>query len=69
MGRSVVIKVRLDKYVNRNEGKKKRLLWDICWRLFGATTPRAEHDISDPRFELKTGAITIGDNAWIGLCR
>ena len=133
-----MIKVRLDKYVNRNEGKKKRLLWDICWRLFGATTPRwmlqgwrcrllrffgakvgrgvsvhggariwlphnleigehswvgdlaniycvapirigahavvseaaflctAEHDISDPRFELKTAPITIGDNAWVG---
>lgn len=133
-----MIKVRLDKYVNRNEGKKKRLLWDICWRLFAATTPRwmlqgwrcrllrlfgakvgqgvsvhggariwmphnleigesswvgdhaniycvapirigahavvseaaflctAEHDISDSRFELKTAAITVGDNAWIG---
>lgn len=133
-----MIKVRLDKYVNRHGGKKIRLLWEVVWRLFGATTPRwalqgwrrnllrlfgakigkaasihggariwmpenltigenswvgdhanlycvapirigrhaivsegsylctAEHDIASPKFELRTAAIEVGDNAWIG---
>lgn len=133
-----MIMVRLDKYINRHAGKKKRLLWEVVWRVLGATTPRwalqgwrrnllrlfgakigagasvhgaariwmpknvtigehswvgdhanlysvgeirigahavvsegaflctAEHDITSPKFELRIGPITIGDNAWIG---
>lgn len=133
-----MIQVRLDRYVNRHTGKVKRLVWEVMWRLLGATTPRwmlqgwrrwliniaggklaksvqvhgaariwtprnlvigehswvgdhanlycvnsitigahavvsegafictAEHDITNPRFELKTAPIVIGDNAWVG---
>lgn len=32
----------------------------------GAFVCTAEHDITSPRFELKTAAIEIGDMAWIG---
>lgn len=132
------MKVELSRYVNRHEGKAIRLMWEVVWRLFAATTPRwmlhgwrrfllkafgasvgegvqvhggakvwmpkhlkigvgswigeganlycvapiaigansivsegafictAEHDISSPRFQLKTAPITIGDMVWIG---
>ena len=33
-------KVDLSRYVNRNVGKVRRLVWDIVWWLFAATTPR-----------------------------
>lgn len=35
-----MIRVRLDKYVNRHHNKVLRLVWEIVWRVFGATTPR-----------------------------
>ena len=32
----------------------------------GAFVCTAEHDVTSPKFELKTAAITIGDMAWVG---
>lgn len=34
------MKVDLSKYTNRNTRKVRRLLWEIVWILFAATTPR-----------------------------
>ena len=34
------MKIDLSHYVNRHGGKLKRLVWEIVWRLFAATTPR-----------------------------
>ena len=34
------MKVDLSHYVNRNSGKGRRLLWEVVWRVFAATTPR-----------------------------
>ncbi|MBQ0033081.1 MAG: glycosyltransferase, partial [bacterium] len=32
--------VKLSRYMNEHGGKMERLLWEIVWRLFAATTPR-----------------------------
>jgi len=32
--------VDLSRYVNRHGGKTRRLLWEIVWKVMGATTPR-----------------------------
>ena len=34
------LKVDLGRYVNRHGGKARRLLWEVVWCLFAATTPR-----------------------------